>query len=191
MSLRAIFARSKQPAILQLPRPRKQGDATMRVLSRFAGLLLMMLALSPAKAETLDTVDAEVSRDVAIASNELTEILKQQVAAWNAADIAEFMNSYWKSEKLTFSSGGTTRRGWQATLESYEKKYPTPEKMGQLRFSGLEIDLLGGDVALVLGKWQLKRKEDPDIGGNFSLVFRKLENRWVIIHDHSSALKKD
>ena len=153
----------------------------MHVFTRTVFLSLMFLA-----AVTI----AATPDDAATATKRITEILNTQAKAWNAADIPEFMKYYWKSDKLTFSSGGTTRRGWKATLESYQKKYPTPEKMGQLRFSELEIDLLGEDVALVLGKWQLKRTDDPDVGGNFSLVFRKLEGRWLIIHDHSSSLTK-
>ena len=115
-------------------------------------------------------------------------VLTTQVKAWNAADIPRFMEYYWKSDKLTFSSGGTTRRGWQATLDSYKKRYPTPAKMGKLAFDGLEFTMLGTDAALVLGKWHLERKEDANLGGNFSLVFRKLNGKWLIIHDHSSAL---
>ncbi len=152
------------------------------------GILLVTMVVSLATAKPQETVapkDNRVTADPDV--TEITELMSKQVRAWNAADIPEFMKYYWKSDKLTFSSGGTTRRGWKATLESYQKKYPTPEKMGQLRFSNLEIDVLGEGVALVLGEWQLKRADDPDIGGNFSLVFRKLEGHWLIIHDHSSA----
>ena len=154
----------------------------MRLFAQIAILSLMFL--------TAATTNAASPDDVSTATKGITEILNKQAKAWNAADIPEFMKYYWKSDKLTFSSGGTTRRGWKATLESYQKRYSTPAKMGQLRFSELEIDLLGEDVALVLGKWQLKRTDDPDVGGNFSLVFRKLEGRWLIIHDHSSSLTK-
>lgn len=162
----------------------------MQMCARFTSVLLTTIAFAQAGAAGPPSVVPQVS-DAAATTKKLTDILDKQVQAWNAADIPEFMTYYWKSDKLTFSSGGTTRRGWQATLESYQKKYPTPEKMGQLRFSNLEADLLGKDVALVLGNWHLKRNADPDIGGNFSLVFRKIESRWLIIHDHSSSLKKD
>ena len=115
---------------------------------------------------------------------EIEVVLKQQAAAWNKGDIAAFMEHYWKSDELTFSSGGQTTRGWQATKDNYVKRYPTREQMGQLTFSQLEVQLLGDAAALVLGRWQLAR-EQP-VGGNFSLVLRKLDGRWVIIHDHTS-----
>ncbi len=117
----------------------------------------------------------------------LTKVLATQAKAWNKADIDGFMKPYWKSEQLTFSSGGKTTRGWKATIARYKKRYPTPAKMGRLTFDHLEFVALGDLTALVLGEWHLDRDAD-DIGGNFSLVFRRIDGHWVIIHDHSSSL---
>lgn len=115
------------------------------------------------------------------------EVLQAQSAAWNRADIDGFMEHYWKSDQLTFSAGGKTTRGWQATKARYKQRYTTPEKMGRLEFDHLEFTPLGDAAALVLGQWHLKRAND-NLGGNFSLVFRRLDARWVIIHDHTSSL---
>lgn len=125
---------------------------------------------------------SEKETDTAIA---IREILVSQQGAWNAGDIPKFMQHYWKSDQLSFSSGGTTTRSWQKTLENYQRKYPTSDAMGELTFSNLEVTELGDLAALVLGDWHLERKTD-DLGGNFSLVFRREGGKWVIIHDHSS-----
>jgi beta-aspartyl-peptidase (threonine type) len=114
-------------------------------------------------------------------------VLRTQEEAWNRGDIDAFVEHYWKSADLTFSSGGKTTRGWQETLNRYKERYPTREKMGRVGFDGLEITALGDSAALVLGQWSLKRENEP-LKGNFSLVFRKLDGRWVIIHDHTSRL---
>jgi len=111
-------------------------------------------------------------------------IIQEQAKAWNRGDIEAFMQSYWASDDLTFSSGGKVTRGWQATLEGYRRRYPTPEAMGQLTFDELEITPLGERVALVLGRWHLDR--DEPVGGAFSLVMKKEAGRWLIIHDHTS-----
>lgn len=115
---------------------------------------------------------------------EILKVLTAQAAAWNAGDIQAFMQTYWHSEQLTFSSGGETRRGWQATLERYQKSYP-PEKMGRLHFDQTSVQLLAEDVALVLGDWHLDI-HGKLADGNFSLVLRRIEGKWQIIHDHSS-----
>lgn len=117
----------------------------------------------------------------------LHAVLNQQADAWNRGDIDAFMGAYWKSPKLTFSSGGETTRGWNETLERYRKRYPDRETMGKLKFSALETEMLGADVALTLGRWELDRKEPAR--GNFSLVWRKMDGTWRIVHDHSSSSK--
>ena len=119
------------------------------------------------------------------AAKEIEAVLSRQAEAWNRGDIDGFMEHYWKSDELTFSSGGQTTRGWKSTKQSYQRRYPTREKMGRLTFSELEITPLGESAALVLGQWKLARDEEP-VGGNFSLVVRRIEGKWVIVHDHTS-----
>lgn len=118
---------------------------------------------------------------------ELTQVVLKQAEAWNRGDLAGFMVPYWKDERLTFSSGGKTKRGWQATLDNYRMNYPNREAMGKLTFSNLETQELGADAMLMLGAWNLERAEP--IGGNFTLVWKRIVGKWFIVHDHSSALK--
>lgn len=115
----------------------------------------------------------------------IENILLRQSVAWNAGDIDVFMEPYWHSDDLTFTASGETTRGWDATLERYKQRYPDRRAMGTLDFSDLDIEILSHDVALVLGKWHLTR-DDGDIGGGFSLVFQRIDGRWVIRHDHTS-----
>ena len=114
-------------------------------------------------------------------------VFRAQQDAWNGGDVRAFMDHYWKSDDLTFSSDGKTTRGWQATLDRYRERYPTREKMGRLTLSGFEITPLGDAAALVLGQWKLDRQSEP-VAGNFTLVLRKIDGRWVIVHDHTSRL---
>jgi len=116
---------------------------------------------------------------------EIERTIVAQAEAWNRGDLDEFMKPYWNDERLTFSSGGQTQRGWTATRQRYAVRYPDRATMGKLTFSQLEIESLGDNAALTLGRWQLAR-EQP-IGGNFSLVWRRIDGRWLIVHDHSSA----
>jgi ketosteroid isomerase-like protein len=116
---------------------------------------------------------------------QIEAVLSQQADAWNRGDIDKFMEHYWKSDSLTFSSGGKTTRGWQATKENYQRRYPTRDETGTLHFSQLEITPIGPDGALVLGNWRLDRAASP-VAGNFSLTLRRIDGRWLIIHDHTS-----
>jgi beta-aspartyl-peptidase (threonine type) len=131
------------------------------------------------------------SRETAVANaaGEIEAVLRLQAEAWNAGDIDRFMEHYWRSDNLTFSAAGQTTRGWQNTLDRYRQRYPTIEKMGRLTFDQLEIQPLGNNAALVLGQWHLARDGDA-LDGNFSLIVRKNDGRWLIVHDHTSRSEK-
>ncbi len=119
---------------------------------------------------------------------EIRQLLRTQADAWNDGDLETFMATYWNSPELTFSSGGQTTRGWQATLDRYRTRYANREIMGQLNFDHLEFRPLGNSATLVLGTWHLHNNQgNPQ--GNFSLVLQKKDGRWLIVHDHSSTLE--
>ena len=118
----------------------------------------------------------------------IRSVLNSQQIAWNRADLPAFLTGYWNSPELTFAGSEGIVRGYDGLLTRYRKSYPNKESMGELTFSGLEIRDLGPDAALVLGHWQLKRPIG-DVGGVFTLVFRRFPNGWRIIHDHTSAQK--
>lgn len=116
----------------------------------------------------------------------IEKLLDTQAEKWNDGDIDGFMTTYWNSPDLTFSGGGQTTRGWQATMDRYKTRYPDRETMGTLKFDNLEFRSLGENAALVLGNWHLTtNKGNPQ--GNFSLVLQRIDENWLIVHDHSST----
>ena len=117
----------------------------------------------------------------------IQEVLDAQVAAWNKGDLEGFMVGYWKSPDLSFFSGSTKTRGWQATFDRYRARYQAEgQEMGKLTFSEIEIDVLGPDSAWVRGRWKLVTSKET-LGGLFTLVFKKVPDGWRIVHDHTSA----
>jgi len=117
---------------------------------------------------------------------EVRMLLENQAGAWNAGDIPGFMEGYWKSDKLRFASAGEVTYGWQDTLENFQRGYPTPERMGRLSFSDIDIKVLSETFALAFGRWDLERQGD-DIGGLFTLLVEKRPEGWRIIADHTSS----
>lgn len=117
--------------------------------------------------------------------SEVKEAMKKQEAAWNKADIEGFMAYYWKSDSLKFIGSKGITYGWQRTLDNYKKSYPSPEAMGVLTFENSTIEQLSPVKIFVIGKWHLKRK-DGDVGGTYTLLWKKIEGKWVITVDHTS-----
>ena len=143
--------------------------------------LALLLVLGAA---ILDAAD-EKSGNAAVISD-IRAALRAQQEAWNRGDIDSFMNGYARAETTVFVSGDEVMRGWQTVRDRYLKKYSDRAKMGTLTFSDLEIELLGPDSALALGRWELKRADDNP-HGRFTLILRKTPDGWRIAHDHTSA----
>lgn len=112
-------------------------------------------------------------------------ILAQQTSAWNYGKPDAFMNGYWQSDSLMFIGKSGITYGWQKTLDNYKKGYPDSASMGKLNFELLQIKRLSVNYFFVVGKWHLTRSIG-NVGGAFTLLFRKVKNKWVIVADHSS-----
>ena len=113
-------------------------------------------------------------------------VIEAQAAAWNRGDVDGYMEGYAKDETTTFVSGDTITRGWQTVLDRYKSRYDTREKMGTLSFSELEFKPLSEFYMMVVGRWQLTRAADTP-HGRFTLIFRRTNAGWRIVHDHTSS----
>lgn len=132
--------------------------------------------------------DAEKSADVNSQSSALTSIalaMNEQENAWNTGDLEGFMKHYWKSDSLRFIGSRGLNYGWQTTLDNYKRSYPDHEAMGQLTFTNKYMDVVAPDAAFIAGKWQLDRTADT-LSGHYSLLWKRINGRWVIVADHSS-----
>ena len=136
---------------------------------------------------TILLIPATVHAQNASPESAIRGVLEMQQAAWNRGDVEAFMSGYESSEDTTFV-GATVTRGYQKVLDNYHRRYPTKEKMGQLSFSDIQIRPLGADYASVIGHWHLERSAEAggDVGGIYTLLFRKTAQGWKIILDHTS-----
>jgi len=123
--------------------------------------------------------NAQIKDDLQISS-----VMKEQMAAWNAGDMDRYMNTYWRSDSLMFI-GREIEVGWNYVLKNYKRAYPDTASMGKLDFEIVKMKRLSGLYYSVVGKWHLKRS-GGDQNGAFTLLFKKIKNKWVIIQDHSS-----
>ncbi|MFM2326864.1 MAG: hypothetical protein RIR31_1066 [Bacteroidota bacterium] len=136
-------------------------------------LLLLLITIS-------STLSAQSKDELTI-----RKALNEQLTAWNAGDVNRFMLTYWTSDSLMFIGKNDITYGWQNTLESYKKGYPDTAAMGKLDFDILHVKRLSVLYFFVVGKWHLTRSIG-DVGGHFTLLFKKIKNKWVIVSDHSS-----
>lgn len=150
---------------------------------KFTVSAILMLSLSAAVLLPASQQTAEPNVESGI-----RQTLDAQVKAWNTGDLQGFMDGYVRDESLRFASGGSVRRGWQEALNRYQAAYPTREKMGTLTFSELEFFKISTEYTEVFGKYHLARnKSEGDAAGIFTLLMKREGDRWLVLHDHTSA----
>ncbi len=149
----------------------------------FSLFLLVLLSCNMNNTTTTDTIKQNANE-----INAIKKVLTTQQKCWNEGDIEGFMEGYWNSEKLIFTSAEhMPSYGWENTFERYKSSYPTRESMGVLKFEILNLKLNTKNTAVLKGKWELVRKEDHPFGV-FWLDLQQFENNWLIIKDSTISM---
>lgn len=151
----------------------------------FAAVPLLTAGLLAGQTPLTDSAPAQAS----VIRGEIS----RQADAWNRGDIPAFMETYENSPETTFI-GLTIRHGYDTILQRYRQGYSTPEQMGHLTFSNIEVRLLPNscgesEYAVVTGNFHLDRTthgEAKKDDGIFSLVWHRGPNGWKIVLDHTS-----
>lgn len=120
-----------------------------------------------------------------IDETEIRNLLARQTVAWNRGDVDAFMVGYWENDSLMFVGSSGVTYGYKNTLTNYKKRYPDTTVMGKLTFTLIQLKPLSPEYFYVTGKYYLTRTIG-DASGHFTLLFRKIDGKWVIISDHSS-----
>ena len=118
----------------------------------------------------------------------IKEMLKEQTECWNNGDIEGFMQGYWNSDKLVFTSlAHKPTYGWKNTIERYKTSYPNRKSMGNLQINIVDVKLISDSSAKLTGKWELIREDDNPYG-NFWLDLRQFNDIWLITKDSTVSL---
>lgn len=146
--------------------------------------LLILLSCNMNNTNSVDVLKQDLNE-----INTIKKILSSQQKCWNNGDIDGFMQGYWNSEKLVFTSlNHKPAYGWKNTLERYKNSYPTKSSMGELRFEILNLKLISKTTATLKGKWELIRQKDHP-NGLFWLDIERFDNNWLITKDSTVSFK--
>ncbi|MDB2427259.1 nuclear transport factor 2 family protein [Flavobacteriaceae bacterium] len=118
----------------------------------------------------------------------IMKVMSLQQDAWNKGDIDSFMQGYLKSEELVFSGKSGPVYGWENTKNRYYSSYPNTKVMGKLNFTIKKIRSVSLNTAYLIGEYYLKRSGE-DSWGHFTLLWKKIDSNWLIVSDHTSAVK--
>lgn len=102
---------------------------------------------------------------------------------WNKGDLDHFMKMYTDSSTMMMPTGPV---GLSAIRNLYQNHYFNGKMPKQnLYYSEMKVTMLGGNYALLTGKFTLTGNNLPERSGRYSLVMVYTNDGWKILHDHS------
>lgn len=114
-------------------------------------------------------------------------LLDHGAATWNRGDLEGFLSDYLPGERTSFVTQQRVLHGVAAIRERYVARYFAPgAHRDSLHFEGLEVDVLAADAVNAIAYYVLQRGDSVTARGPTSLVMRRVNGRWYIVHDHSS-----
>ncbi len=116
----------------------------------------------------------------------ILKAMSDQQECWNNTDLECFMSYYHHSDSIQFVAKNGVNYGWDNIYKSYQIGFPNAEAMGKLTYTIIDVELYGKKHAMVTGKFELERKNDKP-SGYFTLIWEKIDGKWLIISDHTST----
>ena len=126
-----------------------------------------------------------VSLAQSFAEKQIRDVMDKSANDWSAGNIDEFMKSYWNSDSVMYVGTRNITYGYQNMLNAYKRSFPDTASMGKLTFNLVDIRELSPEYYLVTGKFFLARTVG-NANGVFTVLFRKINGKWLIVYDHSS-----
>lgn len=97
--------------------------------------------------------------------------------------------AYWNSPKtLYYNSNGSVTLGWEQDKKNREARYPRSSNV-KIDVRNVNVMMLGNGGAVVACQWKQTQDFDGNeetASGRMTLVFRKVDKDWKIIHLHTS-----
>ena len=148
------------------------------------GLLLAMACARPAQHYRPSPADRASIRA------ELEAMLARAAVNWNRGDLDAFVSDYLPSDSTTFVGGSGLLRGPAAIRASYAPLFTGRVVRDSLSFAILDVDPVAPGVVNLIGQYTLARRvgsrDSVTARGPTSLLVRRVDGRWRLVHDHSS-----
>lgn len=121
---------------------------------------------------------------------ELEAMLQRAAVDWNRGDLDGFMSDYLPGDSTTYIGGRGLVRGPSAIRASYARLFTGKIQRDSLSFVILDVDPVAPDAANLIAQYILTRRvggrDSVTARGPTSLLVRRVDGRWRIVHDHSS-----
>lgn len=124
------------------------------------------------------------------AHDEIVTMLGRAAANWNRGELDAFVSDYLPDSETTFIGSRGVLRGPDAIRAAYAPRFAPGGVRDSLSFEVVDVDPIAPDALNVIATYILARhvngRDSVTARGPTSLVMRRVDGRWRIVHDHSS-----
>jgi uncharacterized protein (TIGR02246 family) len=156
------------------------------IISTFVFAAFGQKTNKPAPAKTPTTATAKATADDEKAVRNVFEDLLTGIRTSNVDGVTD---TYWNSpQTLYFNSNGSVTRGSSDDRKNREARYPKTSNV-KLDVRNVVVTMLGKDGALITCQWKQTQdyEANPEsASGRMTLVLKRIDKDWKIIHLHSS-----
>jgi uncharacterized protein (TIGR02246 family) len=124
--------------------------------------------------------------DPAQVHREILGVLDHGARAWDAGNLDDFLSDYLPDSETTFITKTGVLHGIDAIRGVYAARFAPGAQRDSLHFQNVQVDILAPDVVNTIAWYVLTRGDSITARGPTSLVMRRVNGRWRIVHDHSS-----
>jgi uncharacterized protein (TIGR02246 family) len=132
------------------------------------------------------TARSSTASDGDLARREIVATLDRAASDWNRGDLDAFLGDYLPGDSTTFIGRTGVVRGVAAIRAVYAPRFAPGGMRDSLSFEQVEVHLVAPNVANTIAFYVLSRGDSTIARGPTSLVMRRVDGRWRILHDHSS-----
>jgi len=152
-----------------------------------AMLVAVLLVAAGCWVESAENAELERTSSEVRLESRVDSMLEQSAGAWNRGDLEGFMSVYLQSSETSYVGGSGLRTGYDAIHQRYAPLFREGASRDSLRFEELRVRSIDEDVAVGTARWVLHRDNRVTGSGPFTLVLRRVDGSWKIVHDHSSS----
>lgn len=146
--------------------------------------LMVILWLAACSVEF--SADAERDDEAEAAVQALVTSMSE---VWNAGNMSAYLDLYVRDDRTTLIFADVITAGWENISDLYTTTWSTEEKMGDFDTERVSVRIVDADTAIANGIFRHQFTDELVVGA-FSLVARKVDGGWKIVHEHTSRARR-
>ena len=112
--------------------------------------------------------------------------LDAQVTAWNSGALEKSASVYYDSPEMLWVNRTGIRKGTDSLQRSFRRPQTDRSRPGTYSYEPLQILQLSPNCVYFVIRWKMEQNGRNSMTGVTSLVWKRINKKWVIVAEHAS-----